>query len=81
MSFISEMQRLQQNIKELAQTFEALQRQVEQYQNTRGEPEYPNELRDPDPVDLVDRDTPRKSIDDITPQEWNSLRFDRNSKS
>ena len=73
MSFISEMQRLEQNIKELSQTFDALQKQVERYQNTRGEPEYPNELREPDTVDLADSH-PRRSIDDITPQEWNSLR-------
>jgi hypothetical protein len=77
MSFISEMQRLQQNIKELAQTFEALKDAVDQL----NPPEYPNQLREPDTTDLVDQETPRNSIDDITPQEWNSLRFDRDSKS
>lgn len=44
MSFIRELDRMQQNIKELSQTFDALKEQVERYQNTRSEPEYPNEL-------------------------------------
>ena len=46
MSFISEMQRLQQNIKELAQTFEALKESVDRMTP----PEYPNELRESDEV-------------------------------
>ena len=82
MSFISELQSLQQSIKELNQTFEALQKQVERYQNTRGEPEYPNELREPDTVDLADSH-PRRSIDEISPQLWDAVskRFYREPKS
>lgn len=67
MSFISEMQRLQQNIKELAQTFEALKESVDRMTP----PEYPNQLREPDTTDLADPE-PRQSIDEATPQEWDS---------
>ena len=78
MSFISEMQRLQQNIKELAQTFEALKESVDRMTP----PEYPNQLREPDTKDLVDPE-PRSSIDDISPQEWDyvSKRFYQEPKS
>ena len=67
MSFISEMQRLQQNIKELGQTFEALKDAVDQLTP----PEHPNQLREPDTTDLVDA-PPRRSIDEATPREWDS---------
>lgn len=67
MSFISEMQRLQQNIKELAQTFEALKDAVDQLTP----PEYPNQLRELDTTDLADPE-PRKTIDEATPAEWDS---------
>ena len=72
MSFISELQRLQQSIKELNQTFDALQKQVERYQNTRGEPEYPNELRESD-----------RRLNDASPQEWDAVskRFYQEPKS
>lgn len=50
MSFIAELQRMQQNIKELNQTFEALTESVDRYQNTRTDPKYPNELRESDEV-------------------------------
>ena len=78
MSFISEMQRLQQNIKELAQTFEALKDAVDQLTP----PEYPNQLREPDTTDLADPE-PRRSIDEATPQEWDSAtkRFYRENLS
>jgi hypothetical protein len=78
MSFISEMQRLQQNIKELAQTFEALKDAVDQLTP----PEYPNQLREPDTTDLVDP-PPRRSIDEATPREWDSAtkRFYRENLS
>jgi len=77
MSFISEMQRLQQNIKELAQTFEALKESVDQLTP----PEHPNQLREPDTTDLADP-KPRRSIDEATPQEWDSVtkRFYREQK-
>lgn len=78
MSFISEMQRLQQNIKELAQTFEALKDAVDQLTP----PEYPNQLREPDTTDLADA-PPRGSIDEATPREWDSVtkRFYRENLS
>ena len=78
MSFISEMQRLQQNIKELAQTFEALKDAVDQLTP----PEYPNQLRELDTTDLADPE-PRQSIDEATPQEWDSVtkRFYRDNLS
>ena len=46
MSFIRELDRMQQNIKELAQTFDALKEQVERI----SPPEHPNELRESDEV-------------------------------
>ena len=46
MSLIRELDRMQQNIKELAQTFEMLKEQFERIVP----PEYPNELREPDEV-------------------------------
>jgi len=78
MSFISEMQRLQQNIKELAQTFEALKDAVDQL----NPPEYPNQLRETDTTDLVDP-PPRRSIDEATPRGWDSAtkRFYRENLS
>ena len=78
MSFIKELERLQQNIKELNQTFEALTESVERYQNTRkptrkqSSPEWPSDLHEPDPVDLVDPE-PRSSIDEISPQLWDAI--------
>jgi hypothetical protein len=77
MSFIKELERLQQNIKELNQTFEALTESVERYQNTRTPPEYPNELLEHN-VDLE----PRLSIDEISPREWDAIskRFYRERK-
>ena len=82
MSFIRELERMQQSIRELSQCFDALKEQVERYQNTRGEPEYPNELREPDTVDLADSH-PRRSIDEISPQLWDAVskRFYREPKS
>jgi hypothetical protein len=82
MSFIAELQRMQQNIKELNQTFEALTESVDRYQNTRTPPEYPNELRERNTVDLADP-KPRSSINDISPQEWDAVskRFYREPKS
>lgn len=72
MSFISELQRLQQSIKELNQTFEALTESIDQYENTRNTPEIPNELRETD-----------KRLNDATPQEWDDVtkRFYQESKS
>ena len=72
MSFISELQRLQQSIKELNQTFEALTESVDQYQNTRSTPELPNEL--------VEKN---KRLNDATPREWDevSKRFYQEPKS
>ena len=72
MSFVRELERMQQSIRELSQCFDALQQQVERYQNTRGTPEYPNELREPDTVDLADSH-PRRSIDEISPQLWDAV--------
>jgi hypothetical protein len=78
MSFIKELERLQQNIKELNQTFEALTESVERYQNTRkptrkqSPPEWPSDLHEPDPIDLVDPE-PRLSIDEISPREWDAI--------
>jgi len=82
MSFIRELERMQQSIRELSQCFDALQQQVERYQNTRGTPEYPNELREPDTVDLADSH-PRRSIDEISPQLWDAVskRFYRENLS
>ena len=76
------MQRLQQNIKELAQTFEALKESVDQYQHTRSAPEYPNELREPDTTDLADP-PPRKKLEEATPDEWDAVskRFYRENLS
>ena len=72
MSFISELQRLQQSIKELNQTFEALTESINQYENTRNLPEIPNELRGDD-----------KRLNDATPQEWDAVskRFYQEPKS
>ena len=72
MSFISELQRLQQSIKELNQTFEALTESINQYENTRNAPEIPNELREDN-----------KRLNDATPQEWDAVskRFYRKPKS
>mgnify|MGYP001380490288 CR=1 FL=1 len=72
MSFIAELQRLQQSIKELNQTFEALTESVDQYQNTRSTPELPNELVETN-----------KRLNDATPQEWDevSKRFYQEPKS
>ena len=72
MSFISELQRLQQSIKELNQTFEALTESVDQYQNTRSTPELPNEL--------VEKE---KRLNDASPQEWDAVskRFYQEPKS
>ena len=72
MSFIRELERLQKNIAELNQTFDALKKSVGQYQHTRSEPEYPNELRKPDTTDLVDP-PPRKKLEEATPEEWDSV--------
>ena len=78
MSFIRELDRMQQNIKELAQTFEILKEHFERI----SPPEYPNELREPDTKDLVDPE-PRSSIDNMSPQEWDSVfkRFYREPES
>ena len=62
MSFIAELQRLQQSIKELNQTFEALTESVDQYQNTRTTPELPNELVETN-----------KRLNDASPQEWDAV--------
>ena len=72
MSFIAELQRLQQSIKELNQTFEALTESVDQYQNTRSTPELPNEL--------VEKE---KRLNDASPQEWDAVskRFYQEPKS
>ena len=74
MSFIAELQRLQQSIKELNQTFEALTESVDQYQNTRTPPEYPNELVETNK---------RKRLNDASPQEWDAVskRFYQEPKS
>jgi hypothetical protein len=72
MSFIAELQRLQQSIKELNQTFEALTESVDQYQNTRTTPELPNELVETN-----------KRLNDVSPQEWDAVskRFYQEPKS
>lgn len=72
MSFISELQRMQQSIKELNQTFEALTESINQYENTQNPPEIPNELREDD-----------KRLNDATPQEWDDVakRFYKKPKS
>jgi prefoldin subunit 5 len=72
MSFIAELQRLQQSIKELNQTFEALTESVDQYQNTRTTPELPNELVETN-----------KRLNDASPQEWDAVskRFYQEPKS
>ena len=62
MSFISELQRMQQSITELNQTFEALTESINQYENTRNTPEIPNELRESD-----------KRLNDASPQEWDAV--------
>jgi hypothetical protein len=74
MSFIAELQRMQQSIKELNQTFEALTKSVDQYQNTRTPPEYPNELVETNK---------RKRLNDASPQEWDAVskRFYQEPKS
>jgi uncharacterized protein YlxW (UPF0749 family) len=74
MSFIAELQRMQQSIKELNQTFEALTKSVDQYQNTRTSPEYPNELVETNK---------RKRLNDASPQEWDAVskRFYQEPKS
>ena len=72
MSFISELQRLQQSIKELNQTFEALTESINRYENTRNTPEIPNELRESD-----------GRLNDASPQEWDAVckRFYQEPKS
>jgi len=72
MSFIAELQRLQQSIKELNQTFEALTESVDQYQNTRTTPELPNELV-----------ATHKRLNDVSTQEWDAVskRFYQEPKS
>lgn len=71
MSFIRELERMQQNIKELSQAFEALKQASER----RSSPEYPNELREPEPQN--------KRLNDATPAEWDAVskRFYREPKS
>ena len=72
MSFIRELERLQKNIAELNQTFDALKKSVDQYQHTRSAPEYPNELREPDTTDLADP-PPRRKLEEATPNEWDAV--------
>lgn len=51
MSLIRELERMQQNIKELSQAFEALKEASER----SSPPEHPNELREDDDVQVPDR--------------------------
>lgn len=78
MSFIRELERMQQSIRELSQSLEALKEASERM----SPPEYPNELRELDTTDLADPE-PRQSIDEASPQEWDSAtkRFYRDNLS
>jgi len=77
MSFIRELERMQQSIRELSQCFEALKEATDRLTP----PEHPNQLREPDTTDLADP-KPRQSIDEASPQEWDSVsrKFYRNPK-
>ena len=77
MSFVRELERMQQSIRELSQCFEALKEATDRITP----PEYPTELRDLDTTDLADP-KPRQSIDEASPQEWDSVsrKFYRNPK-
>lgn len=54
MTIVNEMYRLQQNIKELNQTFNALARLIEDLER-KSSPEYPNELRDDTTAQIPNR--------------------------